>query len=90
MVAAGPGASRLTLLTREECGLCEEFRHDLALAARTRSLPPLDLVDVDSDPELARRYGLDVPVLLLDGERVCVHRLDVEELDRLLRPRGRP
>lgn len=81
------GGPRLTLLTREECGLCEEFHHALAEAGRTRRLPPLALVDVDSDADLQRRYGLDVPVLLLDGERVCAHRLDVDELDRLLRPR---
>jgi hypothetical protein len=87
-VTSAPVA-RLTLLTREECGLCEEFRHALAEASRTRALPPVALVDVDSDAELRRRYGLDVPVLLLDGERVCAHRLDLEELDRLLRPRGR-
>ena len=82
-----PATARLTLLTREECGLCEEFHVELAAAARTRTLPPIDVVDVDSDPVLARRHGLDVPVLLLDGERVCAHRLDVAELDRLLRPR---
>jgi hypothetical protein len=44
-------------------------------------------VDVDSDPLLARRYGLDIPVLLLDGEKVCQHRLDPDELLRFLRPR---
>jgi len=80
-------AARLTLLTREECGLCEEFLADFAAAARTRHLPPLELRDVDSDPELRRRYGLQIPVLLLDGVRICGHRLDIAELDRLLRPR---
>lgn len=79
----------LALVTREQCGLCEEFQAELAAAAATRSLPPLRLLDVDADPDLARRYGLDVPVLLLDGERVCAHRLDLPELDRLLRPRQR-
>jgi hypothetical protein len=52
---------------------------------RRISLPPIDVVDVDSDPVLARRYGLNVPVLLLDGTAVCRHRLDVAELERLLR-----
>lgn len=47
-------------------------------------------VDVDSNPELARRHGLDIPVLLLDGVRVCAHRLDRDELQRLLRPRATP
>jgi hypothetical protein len=38
-----------------------------------------------SDPQLQRRHGLDVPVLLLQGTVVCRHRLDAEELKRLLR-----
>ena len=84
-----PAGARLTLVTREECGLCEEFQAELSAAAATRRLPEVELVDVDSDPELRRRHGLDVPVLLLDGERVCAHRLDLAELDRLLRPRLR-
>jgi hypothetical protein len=44
-------------------------------------------VDVDSSPELARRHGLDIPVLLLGGTKVCQHRLDRPELERLLRRR---
>jgi hypothetical protein len=51
------------------------------------TLPPVRKVDVDSDPELARRYGLDIPVLLWGGAKVCQHRLDRAELVRLLRPR---
>ena len=58
---------------------------ELAALARSIALPPLDVVDVDADPELVRRYGLHVPVLLLDGSLVCRHRLDVPELKRLLR-----
>jgi predicted thioredoxin/glutaredoxin len=48
-------------------------------------LPPVTVVDVDSDADLVRRYGLNVPVLLLDGAIVCRHRLDEGELLRLLR-----
>jgi hypothetical protein len=58
---------------------------ELNLLGRTTELPPIDVVDVDSDPVLLRRHGLDVPVLLLDGSVVCRHRLDVVELKRLLR-----
>jgi predicted thioredoxin/glutaredoxin len=60
---------------------------ELQALGRTRALPPVEVVDVDSDPELTRRHGFDVPVLLLDGSVVCRHRLDVDELTRLLRPR---
>ena len=79
----------LTLLHREGCGLCEEMLAELESLERTLGpggkLPPIDLVDVDGDPELARRHGLHVPVLLLDGTVVCRHRLDSPELLRLLR-----
>jgi hypothetical protein len=58
---------------------------ELAVLGRVLPLPPLEVVDVDADPQLKRRHGLEVPVLLLDGTVVCRHRLDREELTRLLR-----
>jgi predicted thioredoxin/glutaredoxin len=58
---------------------------EIAALGRRLPLPPLEVVDVDSDPQLKRRYGLEVPVLLLDGTVVCRHRLDLKELTRLLR-----
>jgi len=64
---------------------------ELAALARRLPLPPLEVVDVDSDPQLQRRHGLNVPVLLLDGSVVCRHRLDPGELTRLLGlQRGEP
>jgi predicted thioredoxin/glutaredoxin len=58
---------------------------ELQALGRRVALPSIEVVDVDSDPELMRRYGLSVPVLLLDGTVVCRHRLDTDELKRLLR-----
>jgi hypothetical protein len=86
LTADAAGRPRLTLLTRPDCGLCEEMQHELrALAARV-PLPPVGIIDVDSDPNLSRRYGLKIPVLLLDSIPVCSHRLDAAELLRLLKP----
>jgi thiol-disulfide isomerase/thioredoxin len=76
----------LTLLYREDCGLCEEMLSELHELGQRLPLPPVQSVDVDSDPELARRHGLHIPVLLLDGTVVCRTRLDPDELTRLLRP----
>jgi len=78
-------SARLTIVHREGCDLCDEMVLELQALGRTLALPPVDVVDVDSDPELLRRHGLHVTVLLLDGTVVCRHRLDPDELRRLLR-----
>jgi predicted thioredoxin/glutaredoxin len=75
----------LTVVHRQDCDLCEEMVADLHALGQRVQLPPITVVDVDADPELTRRYGLNVPVLLLDGSVVCKHRLDADELLRLLR-----
>jgi predicted thioredoxin/glutaredoxin len=76
---------RLTVVHRRDCQLCDEMLEELAALGRRLPLPPLEVVDVDSDLQLKRRYGLEVPVLLLDGTVVCRQRLDRAELTRLLR-----
>jgi predicted thioredoxin/glutaredoxin len=81
----GLAHSRLTVVHREGCDLCDEMVTELESLGRKMRLPAITIVDVDSDPELLRRYGLNVPVLLLDGTVVCKHRLDPDELLRLLR-----
>ena len=80
--------AHLTLVQRRDCQLCEEMLAALHSLARRLPLPPLEVVDVDADPQLKRRHGLHVPVLLLDGLVVCHHRLDGDELRRLLTARG--
>ena len=73
------------MVHRQDCDLCDEMLAELKSLGTRLQLPPISVVDVDGDPELVRRHGLNVPVLLLDGSVVCRHRLDVEELRRLLR-----
>ena len=78
---------RLTIVHREDCELCEQMIAQLAALGRREVLPPVEVVDVDGDPDLQRRHGLNVPVLLLNGAVVCRERLDATELLRILRPR---
>ena len=79
MIPAG-----LVVLSREGCGLCEDMLRELAELERAQSIPPVSIVDVDSDPELARQFGLKVPVLLLDGSVICHYTLNSNELLRLV------
>lgn len=74
----------LVVLSREGCHLCEDMLLALAELERSRSIPTITVVDVDSDAELARQFGLKVPVLLLDGSVVCHYTLNSKELLRLV------
>ena len=56
---------KLLLFTRQGCCLC------VGLEERLRELanpPELELLDVDSNPNLQAKYGLDVPLLSHNGE----------------------
>jgi len=75
--------SRLSVYSRRDCGLCEELLAELLPWAQRRALE-VEVRDVDADPQLRRRYGHRIPVLLLDGEPVCHGHLDLPELERLL------
>ena len=78
------GPPRLRMLGREDCGLCEELLHALQAHAAER---PLELVwqDVDTEPELRRRYGLRIPVLIDEwNEVVCEGRFDPAAFDQYL------
>jgi glutaredoxin len=75
--------SRLTIYSRPDCGLCEEMAQQLAGLVPDDAVA-IEVVDVDRDPDLARRYGHRIPVLCIDGEFICAYRLDVARVrDRL-------
>jgi glutaredoxin-like protein DUF836 len=75
----------LVVVSREGCGLCDDMLRELAELERAQSIPPVAVIDVDSDPELVRQFGLKVPVLLLDGSVICHYTLNSNELLRLAR-----
>jgi len=74
----------LVVVSREGCHLCEEMLEALATLERQQRIPPVAVVDVDTDAELVRQYGLKVPVLLLDGSVICHYTLNSNELLRLV------
>lgn len=47
----------------------------------------VEVVNVDADPAVRRRWGLRIPVLMLDGVPVCQGRLDPEEVHKALAKR---
>lgn len=77
------GVPHLLLMSRKGCCLCEDAEAAAALLV-AEGLCRLDVVDVDSDLQLAARFGADVPVLLLDGEEKMKHYVTADALKALL------
>jgi glutaredoxin len=75
--------AQVTLYTRRGCHLCEEAKQAMRAAGCERRYT-LREIDIDLHPELARRYGWDIPVVLIDGVETFRHRLTPSDFKREL------
>lgn len=62
--------------TRQECSLCETLLMDLAQALGPVAAASVEVIHIDGNEALERKYGQRVPVLLADGEFLCAYQLD--------------
>lgn len=78
---------QVTLYTRVGCHLCEQAEATLR-GAQEHVRFDLRLVDVDSDPELTRRYGVRVPVVAVDGAELFELEVPPDQLRQALSERA--
>jgi thiol-disulfide isomerase/thioredoxin len=75
----------ITVYSRPGCHLCDEMK---ATVARVVQAMPTSVdvhdIDISTDPELESRYGLEIPVLLVDGKKAAKFRVTEGELRRIL------
>ncbi|HXF57104.1 MAG TPA: glutaredoxin family protein [Actinomycetota bacterium] len=81
MVPVGGSAPGPTVLmySRRTCGLCDEARAVIGRESRRGGFR-FEEVFVDGDEELERRYGLRVPVILVDGVEAFEYEVDPHRL----------
>ena len=78
----------LTLYSRPGCHLCDEMKAVVARVVRELKTPvTINEVDISTDADLETRYGLEIPVLLIDGRKAAKYRVTEGELARMLRSR---
>jgi thiol-disulfide isomerase/thioredoxin len=78
----------LTLYSRPGCHLCDEMKAVVQRAAHAVDASiTVEEIDISTDPELEARYGLEIPVLLVDGKKAAKYRVAEGELARLLSAR---
>lgn len=69
----------LQMMTRQGCSLCDDVYIAGDMAQR-EGLCCFESVDVDKDAALKDKYGLDVPVLLIDGVEHARHFVEYPKL----------
>jgi glutaredoxin len=75
--------TRLTIYSRPGCHLCDEMKE---VVNRVSASVPLSLeeVDISGDAELERLYGVEIPVLMIDGRKAAKYRIAEADLLRML------
>lgn len=75
----------LVIYSRSGCHLCDEMKTVIArVVGTTPGSATISEVDISTDPELEARYGLDIPVLTVNGRKAAKYRVGEEELRRIL------
>jgi glutaredoxin len=76
----------VVLYSRSGCHLCDQAR-DVIVSVRTRQPFAFEEVDIETDDDLLRDYGIRIPVVTVDGEERFEIAVDEEELEGLVRIR---
>jgi glutaredoxin len=72
-------STKLTLFTKENCGLCDEAKEVIRLVQLEKKIE-LKEIDIYSDDALLEEFQLMIPVIQIDGEIVAygkIHRNDI-------------
>ena len=72
-------SARVTLYSRRGCHLCDEARQVVARVCDDLG-ESFEEVDIDSDGDLADRFGDEVPVTFVDGRQHDFWRVDEARL----------
>jgi thiol-disulfide isomerase/thioredoxin len=79
----------LTLYSRPGCHLCDEMKAVVQRVIGAAEVPAtVEEIDISTDADLEERYGLEIPVLLIDGKKAAKYRVTEGDLARILLDRA--
>ena len=79
---------QLQIYTRKSCCLCEEMKNVIREAAIRFPLA-LEETDIDTRAELQALYGVEVPVLFINGRKAFKYRVTTRQLQKRLQRENR-
>lgn len=69
----------VTLYTRAECELCREMEEVLKSEPMIRQVD-FKRIEIDRNPDLEASFGLEVPVLFINGRKAFKYRCTARQL----------
>ncbi len=79
----------LTLYTRRDCELCAEME-EILYGVIPRYGARLQRIEIDGDADLEARFGLEVPMLFVNGRKAFKYRCSARELHKRLQREVKP
>ena len=77
----------LTIYSRPGCHLCDEMKAVVRTVAQ--SVPvTLEEIDISTEPRLEALYGLEIPVLMVEGKKAAKYRIGEADLRKMLAGRA--
>lgn len=73
----------LTLYTRNDCPLCHEMEEVIA-AEMPKFNARIQRIEIDGNPDLEARFGIEVPVLFVNDRKAFKYRCTPAELRKRL------
>jgi glutaredoxin len=74
----------LTIYSKPGCHLCDEMKAVVRRVVQRCADISLEEIDISNDAALLERYGMEIPVLLIDGARAAKYRVTEEQLTQAL------
>ena len=78
--------ARVTLYTKPGCHLCDEAKQQMS-AANCEDLYELEEVNIETDPQLFKRYKHSIPVIAINGIEAFKYRITSAAFRKALRSR---
>ena len=79
----------LTIYSKPGCHLCDEMKTVVEREVRRAPVAAsIEQIDISGNADLEARYGLEIPVLLIDGRKVAKYRVTETDLRRMIAGSG--
>ena len=72
---------QIDIYSRPGCHLCDDAK-EVVERVRLRFPFSLRVIDVETDPELEKAYGEQIPVVFINGNKAFKYHVDEQELEQ--------